>query len=106
MDTEYLLYVVIGLIFLAILIITFMMTGSKSSSEKTGTQNLMEYTKVISLSPLGSSTDKLCDFYIASSAYSVFPSYTTGDYISEKMIPLVIKAGARLIELDIYDGCW
>lgn len=104
MDTEYLLYVVIGLIFLAILIITFMMTGSKSSSEKTGTQNLMEYTKVISLSPLGSSTDKLCDFYIASSAYSVFPSYTTGDYISEKMIPLVIKAGARLIELDIYDG--
>lgn len=64
------------------------------------------YEKVQSLSPLGASKDntRLCDYYIASSAYSVFPGSQSHDYISEDIILKAIKAGARLVELDIYAG--
>jgi hypothetical protein len=64
------------------------------------------YSKVTDLKPLGATTDntRLCDYYVASSAYSVFPSTYTYDYISDAMIPMVIKAGARLVELDVYAG--
>ena len=63
------------------------------------------YGKVTDLVPLGCPTGddtKLCDYYIASSAYSIFPSSYTNDYVSDSIIPLVVKAGARLVELDIY----
>lgn len=63
------------------------------------------YRDVIKPIPLGCpspSNLRLCDYYIASSAYSVFPANTVADYVSDSIIPLVIKAGARLIELDIY----
>jgi hypothetical protein len=65
------------------------------------------YSKVTALTPLGCPTGdntRLCDYYFASSAYSTFPSTYTYDYISDGVIPLAIKAGARLIELDVYAG--
>lgn len=65
------------------------------------------YQKVTALAPLGCPTNdntRLCDYYIASSAYSVFPGSQSSDYISDDIIPLAIKAGARLIELDVYAG--
>ena len=65
------------------------------------------YGKVVDLSPVGCPTGddtRLCDYYIASSAYSVFPSTYTYDFVSDSIIPLVVKAGARLIELDVYAG--
>jgi hypothetical protein len=44
----------------------------------------------------------LCDFYLASSSYSVFPGSKIYDYVSDSILPLAIKAGVRLVELDIY----
>ena len=62
------------------------------------------YTEVIKPVPVGCSSEKLklCDYYVASSAYSVFPANSVSDYISDSILPLVIKAGARLVELDVY----
>jgi hypothetical protein len=63
------------------------------------------YPKVTRLAPLGCpqpSTYRLCDYYAASSSYSVFPGSEIYDYISDSILPLVIKAGPRMVELDIY----
>ena len=61
------------------------------------------YQKVTRVAPLGCPTPyRLCDYYIASSSYSVFPGAQLYDYVSDSILPLVIKAGPRLVELDIY----
>lgn len=63
------------------------------------------YQKVTKLAPLGCPTTqpyRLCDYYMASSSYSVFPGAEVFDYVSDQILPMVIKAGARLVELDIY----
>ena len=63
------------------------------------------YSSVTKLAPLGCPQPKeyrLCDFYAASSSYSVFPGAEVYDYVSDSVLPLAIKAGVRLVELDIY----
>jgi len=63
------------------------------------------YSKVTKLAPLGCPQPqqyRLSDFYIASSSYSVFPAAEVYDYVSDSILPLAIKAGVRLVELDIY----
>ena len=63
------------------------------------------YSKVTQLAPLGCPQPqeyRLCDFYAASSSYSVFPGAKIYDYVSDSIIPLAIKAGVRLVELDVY----
>lgn len=63
------------------------------------------YPKVTKLAPLGCPQPKqyrLADFYLASSSYSVFPGAEVYDYVSDAILPLAIKAGVRLVELDIY----
>lgn len=63
------------------------------------------YQDSIKPSPLGCPTGddtRLCDYYVASSAYSVFPANTVSDYVSDDILPLVIKSGARLVELNVY----
>ena len=63
------------------------------------------YQKVTKLAPLGCpqpSNYRLADFYAASSSYSVFPGAEVFDYVSDKVLPLAIKAGVRLVELDVY----
>jgi hypothetical protein len=63
------------------------------------------YSTVTKLAPLGCPQPKeyrLCDFYAASSSYSVFPGAEVYDYVSDSVLPLAIKAGVRLVELDIY----
>ena len=63
------------------------------------------YPKVTKLAPLGCpqpANYRLADFYIASSSYSVFPGAEVYDYVSDTILPLAIKAGVRLIELDVY----
>lgn len=63
------------------------------------------YQQVTKLAPLGCPTSqpyRLCDYYMASSSYSVFPGAEIFDYVSDQILPMVIKAGARLVELDIY----
>jgi len=63
------------------------------------------YSKVTKLAPLGCPQPqqyRLSDFYVASSSYSVFPAAEVYDYVSDSILPLAIKAGVRLVELDIY----
>lgn len=63
------------------------------------------YREVIKPAPLGCPTSgdlRLCDYFVAASAYSVFPGNAVSDYVSDDILPLVIKAGARLVELDVY----
>lgn len=45
----------------------------------------------------------LCDFYVASSAHSVIPGNTVYTYTTEEAIKKVIRAGARLVELHVYE---
>jgi hypothetical protein len=81
--------------------------GSSAITMSRARSTFNVYPSVTKLVPLGCPTDgtRLCDYYVASSAYSTFPSSYVNDYISDGIIPLVVKAGARLIELDIYaDG--
>lgn len=76
-----------------------------SNSVNKAKSNFKSYEQVTKLAPLGCPTSgdyKLCDYYLASSAYSLFPGQQVYDYISDQILPLLIKAGVRLVELDIY----
>ena len=67
--------------------------------------NFAVYPTVTRLAPLGCPQPeqyRLADFYMASSSYSVFPGTQIYDYVSDSILPLAIKAGVRLVELDIY----
>jgi hypothetical protein len=82
---------------------SFQPAGDKALS--TATTSFGTYSKVTKLAPLGCPQPqpyRLCDFYVASSSYSVFPGAAVYDYVSDKVLPLAIKAGVRLVELDIY----
>jgi hypothetical protein len=106
-------WVVIGLVLGAVAVIALIMwvftavRGNPETVKLLANTTFSTYGKVTALAPLGASKEdntRLCDYYVASSAFSVFPGSQTNDYISSDIIPLAIKAGARLIELDIYSG--
>lgn len=67
------------------------------------------YKGLLSVAPLycggaaGSGTGlKVCDYYMAGSAQSVFPSTRASDYASADAIAAILSAGARWIELHVY----
>ena len=98
-----------GLIIVLVLGIAYAIWGtlqpSKAKALAKAEPIFNTYPKVTRLAPLGCpqpSTYRLCDFYVASSSYSVFPGAQIYDYISDSILPLVIKAGPRMVELDIY----
>jgi len=81
-------------------------TPSESKALASAKPNFAAYEKVTKLAPLGcpqTPAYRLCDFYTAASSYSVFPGAKIYDYVSDQIIPLVVKSGARMIELDVYD---
>jgi len=91
----------------ALIVIYFLYTAFTGSSTVTlsrAKSTFKIYPTVTQLAPLGCPTGdtRLCDYYLASSAYSTFPSSYVNDYISDGIIPLVVKAGSRLVEIDIY----
>jgi hypothetical protein len=70
------------------------------------TKDLDVYSGLMSPGPLACPTGdntQLCDYYMASSAYSVIPSSTVFSYTTEEAIRKVIAAGARLVELHVYE---
>jgi len=83
------------------------LTPSQTQARITASSTFGAYEKVTKLAPLGCPSTpanmRLCDYYIASSSYSLFPGSKVYDYVSDSILPLVIKAGPRLVELDIYD---
>jgi len=83
--------------------VSFEPSGSKALSK--AKPIFATYSKVTKLAPLGCPQPqqyRLADFYAASSSYSVFPGAEVYDYVSDSILPLAIKAGVRLVELDIY----
>lgn len=108
METTPLLAGGIGILILVIAYTIYVtLAGSSTSTTLRAKGTFGVYPKVMQLAPLGcpvSDDTRLCDYYIASSAYTLFPSSYVFDYISDSVIPLAIKAGARLIELDVYAG--
>lgn len=82
-------------------------TPSSVQAKLTASSTFGAYQKVTKLAPLGCPTTpanmRLCDYYAASSSYSLYPGAKVYDYVSDSILPLVIKAGPRLVELDIYD---
>lgn len=83
--------------------IVYAITPKEAKAKSSATSNFKAYEQVTKLAPLGCPTKfRFCDYYMTSSSYSVFPGKKIYDYVSDQILPLVIKAGARLIELDIY----
>jgi hypothetical protein len=81
------------------------LTPSKTQASVKAKPTFATYPKVTKIAPLGcpqTPAYRLCDFYLASSSYSVFPGAELYDYVSDSILPLAIKAGVRLVELDIY----
>jgi len=96
---------IVVFVILFIFVIYPAMMGNSTVTVARAKTTFGTYENVTALTPLGCPTSddtRLCDYYIASSAYSVFPSTYTYDFVSDSVIPLVVKAGARLIELDVY----
>ena len=87
-------YIVLAI---GIVLIAYLLYGSLTPSK---TQALLKaspkfkaYEQVTKLAPLGCPTNyRLADYYIASSSYSVFPGDEVYDYISDSILPLIIKA--------------
>lgn len=77
-------------------------TPSSSKALSKAKPTFATYEKVTKLAPLGTSNYNLADYYVASSSYSLFPGKDVYDYISDGILPLLIKAGVRLVELDVY----
>jgi len=108
---QYTMYLIFGAFVVLFFIVYFVFIpyvgGNSTATMLRAKSRMATYPKVMQLTPLGCPTGDnttLCDYYIASSAYSVFPSTYTFDYVSDSVIPLVIKAGARLVEVDVYAG--
>lgn len=79
------------------------LTPSQTQAALKAKPKFMAYEQVTKLAPLGCPTNyRLCDYYVASSSYSLFPGSEVYDYISDQILPMLIKSGARLVELDIY----
>ena len=96
---------IVLMIIVGLFLIYRTIAGSDMATVKRASLTMGTYEQVTQLVPLGCPTSddtRLCDYYIASSSYSVFPSSSVYDYVSDGILPLVIKAGARLVELDVY----
>ena len=93
---------------LAIVLVWFVVESLQPSESKalsSAKPNFSTYSMVTKLAPLGCPQQedfRFCDFYLASSSYSVFPGSKIYDYVSDSILPLAIKSGVRLVELDIY----
>ena len=103
-QSKWIIAALIIVLLVAVYMVYTSFTGSELVTLSRARSSFNVYPTVTNLVPLGCPSDgtRLCDYYIASSAYSTFPSSYVYDYISDGIIPLVVKAGARLIEIDIY----
>jgi hypothetical protein len=94
------------LILLVLWVLYLALTPSEVQAQLTAEPTFNAYNSVMALAPLGCPTTpayRLCDYYLASSAFSLFPGAKIYDYISDNVIPMLVKAGPRLVELDVYD---
>lgn len=68
------------------------------------TKNLNVYSELITPTPLACPNENtLCDYYMASSGYSTLSGTTMYTYTAVDAITKVVKAGARLVEMHVYE---
>lgn len=85
--------------------ISTLIRPNKENALSAAKSNFSAYEQVMKLGPTGCpNKNRFCDYYMASSGYSVFPGNKIYDGISDQVIPLIVKAGARLVEIDVYDN--
>jgi hypothetical protein len=119
MDTRYILPValaivfIVGLVFVALSIRWHNLTGRPS--DVAGTKNIdtvIDAMGVIPASkretfanaPVGCPSDRvMCDYMVAASANSIYANKDAEDYTYASAVGKVIKAGARVVDLNIYD---
>lgn len=107
MDTTQLLWVIVCIALaclgLGLGIGAYVYLGNVPPPDASLTQPLAVYADLIKATPIGCpNSNVLCDYYMASSGYTVIPHTTINTYIVTDAITKVVKGGARLIELDIY----
>ena len=104
---EQLIIIVLALVivFTIAFIVYNLVSPSETKAIVAATPLFDSYKTVMKLAPLGCPVTpayRLCDYYVASSAYSLFPGSKLYDYITDGVIPMLMPAGPRLVELDIY----
>ena len=106
MDTQT-LWIVVSVAFaclgagLAVWAYTYM--GNIPPPDASLTKDLEVYSSIITAAPIGCpNKNVLCDYYMASSGYTVIPGKTANTYVTTDAITQVIKGGARLIEWNVY----
>jgi hypothetical protein len=107
MDTTQLLWVVICIAFaclgLGLGVGAYVYLGNIPPPDASLTNSLAVYSELTKAAPIGCpNKDVLCDYYMASSGYSVIPGKTINTYIVTDAITKVIKGGARLVEWNVY----
>lgn len=89
---------------MAIIVVIYYRQGGLAAP--VSTKDLDVYGGLMHPGPLACPTgDKtqLCDYYVASSAYSVIPTNKVFSYTTEEALRKVLAAGARLLELHVYE---
>uniref|UniRef100_A0A6C0I6K3 phosphoinositide phospholipase C n=1 Tax=viral metagenome TaxID=1070528 RepID=A0A6C0I6K3_9ZZZZ len=80
------------------------MTNQAPPSDATLTKNLDVFQGIVNPAPLTCPSDNLLtDYYVAGSGYSMLSSKTVYSYITADAITKVIAAGARVIDLHVYE---
>ena len=90
----------------AMVIIVVIYTRQGGVLGPVSTKDLDVYGGLMNPGPLACPTGdptQLCDYYLASSAYSVIPTNKVYSYTTEDALRKVIAAGARLVELHVYE---
>jgi Phosphatidylinositol-specific phospholipase C, Y domain len=107
MDTTQLLWIVVCIALACLLtgagIAAYAHFSNIPPPDSSLTKPLEVYADLIKATPIGCpNKDVLCDYYMASSGYTVIPGTTINTYIVADAITKVIKGGARLVEWDVY----
>jgi len=85
-------------------VFAYLKVANVPPSNETLTKKLNVYQDLIKPSPLGCPNNyALTDYYVASSGASILPGNTLYTYLTTETLTKVVKAGARLIELFVYD---
>ena len=107
-DANRMILLITGVVLIAVAVVLYfyIQNWSKSAPVTTSSSSataLATYKGLVSPAPVGCPNDyKLCDYFVASSAYSFIPGGTPYTDLTTDAISKVIQAGARLIELHIY----
>lgn len=73
-------------------------------SDEQLTKNLKVYSDIVKPGPIGCPNDfTFCDYYMASSGVSILPSNTVYTYVTTDSLNKVVRGGARLVELHVYN---